>query len=95
MGKTTEVSKFTKEQIISLIGMLVMVILILVFKFEASLAAFSVGATLIILRVGDQKAALKAMPWGTMILVCGVGVLMNLVENSEESIFFLPVLQAS
>lgn len=79
MGKATEVSKFTKEQIVSLIGMLVMVILILVFKFEASLAAFSVGGTLIILRVGDQKAAFKAMPWGTMILVCGVGVLMNLV----------------
>ncbi|MCD8081985.1 MAG: C4-dicarboxylate ABC transporter [Clostridiales bacterium] len=79
MGRAVEVEKFTSKQIISLIGMLVMALLILVFKFETSLAAFSVGIVLILLGVGDQKKALSLMPWNTMFLVCGVGVLMNLV----------------
>ena len=34
-----------------------------------------------ILKVGEQKKALSTVPWGTLILICGVGVLMNIVDQ--------------
>ncbi|MFV0363572.1 MAG: SLC13 family permease [Suipraeoptans sp.] len=74
-----EHEKFTYQQIASLIGMLVMTFLILVMKFEVGLAAFAVATVLIILRACDEKTAIKKMPWSTIMLVIGVGVLMNLV----------------
>lgn len=70
---------FTVQQILSLVGMLVMALLILLAGFEVGFAAFSVSAVLIILKVCDADVAIKSVPWGTIILVLGVGVLMNLV----------------
>ncbi|CUX47910.1 SLC13 family permease [Clostridium sp. C105KSO13] len=70
---------FTRQQILSLGGMLVMAVLILIFKYETGLAALSVSAVLILLKVCDESVAIKNVPWGTIILVTGVGVLMNLV----------------
>lgn len=34
---------------------------------------------MILLGIGDEKTAFKSVPWSTLIMVCGVGVLMNLV----------------
>ena len=31
------------------------------------------------LRVSDEEQALKKIPWGTLLLICGVGVLMNVI----------------
>lgn len=71
--------KFTVQQILSLVGMLVMALLILVFNFQTGLAAFAVASVLILLKVCDESEAIKGIPWGTILLVTGVGVLMNLV----------------
>lgn len=71
--------KFTIQQILSLVGMLVMAILILVFKFQTGLAAFAVATVLLLLKVCDESEAIKSIPWGTILLVTGVGILMNLV----------------
>lgn len=71
--------KFTVQQILSLVGMLVMAILILAFNFQTGLAAFAVASVLILLKVCDESEAIKGIPWGTILLVTGVGVLMNLV----------------
>lgn len=71
--------KFTVQQILSLVGMLLMAILILAFNFQTGLAAFAVASVLILLKVCDESEAIKGIPWGTILLVTGVGVLMNLV----------------
>ncbi len=34
---------------------------------------------MVILGVTDEKKALVKVPWGTLLLICGVGVLMNVV----------------
>lgn len=71
--------KFDRNQILSLIGMLVMVLLILVGGLNAGLSALCVAAVLFLLRVADEKTIFKKMPWGTIFMVIGVGMLMNLV----------------
>lgn len=76
-----DMEKFNKNQIITLIGMVVMVILVAGFDQNVGLASFLVASILMILKVGEQKKALSTVPWGTLILICGVGVLMNIVDQ--------------
>jgi hypothetical protein len=60
-------------------GVLAMVVAVLLLKINVGLDGFIVGISLIALKTIDERTAVRNMPWGTILLVCGVGVLMNLV----------------
>ena len=75
----SDIPAFNKEQIITLIGIAVMVGLVMLFKVNVGLASFTVAMVLSFLRVSDEEQALKKIPWGTLLLICGVGVLMNVI----------------
>ena len=70
---------FNGKQKITLIGIVVMVILVMVFKIHVGLVSFAVAAVLSFLKVSDEAEALKRIPWGTLLLITGVGVLMQLI----------------
>ncbi len=78
--KLSDTPKFTAHQLISLSGILVMLLLIIFVKMNVGLAAFLVATTLIFFKIGDESVSLKNIPWGTVMLVLGVGVLMNIVD---------------
>ena len=78
--KKEDLAKFTKNQIITLVGMATMVIMVAGFGIDVGLASFLIAAILLILKVGEQKKALSTVPWGTLLLICGVGVLMNIID---------------
>jgi len=44
--------------------------------------AFILSAVLLLFNAGDSKAAIKAMPWGVMMMVCGVSVLIDVMDKS-------------
>ena len=77
--KFSDIPAFNKEQIITLIGIASMVGLVMLFKVNVGLASFTVAMILSFLRVSDEEQALKKIPWGTLLLICGVGVLMNVI----------------
>ena len=77
--KMSETPKFTKNHVITVLAILVMIVCVALLKFNVGLTAFLIGAILLIIKVGDEGKALAKVPWGTMILVCGVGVLMNAI----------------
>lgn len=70
---------FARQQVITLTGIIVMVVLVLLFHINVGLASFGVAAILSFLNVSDETAALRRIPWGTLLLICGVGVLMNII----------------
>ncbi len=74
-----DLPSFTKQQIDTLIGIMVMVVLVMFFHFNVGLTSFAVAAALSFLRVADEDQALRNVPWGTLILIGGVSVLMNLI----------------
>lgn len=74
-----KVEPFTAKQLIALAGIVVMILMVIFLKLDVGLASFLVAAVLAIVKCGDEKVALKNVPWGTLIMVTGVGVLMNLV----------------
>ena len=70
---------FNGKQKITLAGIVVMVILVMIFKINVGLVSFAVAAVLSFLKVSDEGEALKRIPWGTLLLITGVGVLMQLI----------------
>lgn len=76
-----DIDKFDKNQIITMIGMAIMVCMVLFFEINVGLASFFMASILVLLGVCSEKKALSSVPWGTLILICGVGVLMNIVDK--------------
>ena len=77
-----DIPPFNKNQIITLIGIGIMVILVLFFKVNVGLTGFAVAMVLSFLRVADEGEAIKKIPWGTLLLITGVGVLMHIIVRS-------------
>ncbi len=70
---------FNTKQKITLVGVAVMVVLVMGYKMNVGLVSFAVAAVLSFLRVSDEGEAIKRIPWGTLLLITGVGVLMHLI----------------
>lgn len=75
--------KFNKKQLVSFIGLLTMVVAVVFFKQNVGLFSFGVGAVLLCLGLADEGKALRGIPWGVLILVAGVGTLMELVIKTD------------
>ncbi len=75
----TETGKFTHQQLITLGGIVLMTVLTLFFEINVGLSAFLAIIILLLFRVTDEKEAFNNIPLSTLILVTGVGMLMNLV----------------
>lgn len=81
--KLNDLAPFNIQQKITLLGIFVMVITVMFFKVNVGLAAFIIAAVLSFLKVAKEREAISNIPWGTLLLVTGVGVLMNVVIKLE------------
>ncbi len=75
---------------ISVIAMLVIGVIFL--RVDVGMGAFAGAAILIILRASDEAAALRVMPWGVVLMVCGVTVLTSLLEKTGGMELFSTLL---
>lgn len=75
----SEIDKFNKKQKITLLGILVMIFMVLILKINAGLASFLIATAIMLFKVADEKQVLAHVPWGTLILVTGVNVLMSVI----------------
>jgi di/tricarboxylate transporter len=55
---------------------------VLIFKLNAGLSAFAVSVILILMNAADETQAIKKIPWGVMVMVCGVSLLIALLEKT-------------
>ena len=69
--KLSEIPKFNREQRYTIIGIIVMVVCCIGFKLDTGLFAFVVA----------EKKAIKSIPWGTLVFICGVGTLINVINT--------------
>jgi Na+/H+ antiporter NhaD/arsenite permease-like protein len=76
-----DVEPFNYQQYITLAGIAVLVIGVFFFKLDIGLGGFLVGTVLILLGAADEDKAFKAMPWGAIIMVTGVTVLIQLMSK--------------
>ena len=76
----SDIPAFSKQQWICLIGIVAFMVLAFVTGYNVGLCALIVGLILIALKVGPtDKEVIKDMSWNTILLICGVSILMNVV----------------
>ncbi len=74
-------AKFSRSQILTLLGFLVVIIASAFFDRNVGLISFAVGILLVALNAADEKEVFRTVSWSTLIMVTGVGMLMEIVMN--------------
>ena len=62
--------------------------------FNIGLAAITAAVVLALLRAADDGEAIKRMPWGTILMVCGVTVLIGLLQTTGGMDIFSNLLSS-
>jgi Na+/H+ antiporter NhaD/arsenite permease-like protein len=65
---------------------------VVLLKVNLGLAAFAAAALLILARTGDDAAMLKQVPWSVLVMVCGVSVLIGVLEGTGGMLLFTDLL---
>ena len=79
--KLSEIPAFNRNQKLTMAAIVIMVVCCIGFKLDTGLFAFIMAAILILLGAADEKAAIKGIPWGTLIFICGVGSLVSVIDK--------------
>lgn len=86
--------KFSGIQWLSLMGLAVLAVGALFFSWNVGLTSFLIGTVLIVLGCGSESAAIKAIPLGVILMVLGVGVLMNVISLSGGIDIMISMLES-
>ncbi|MBQ9573814.1 MAG: hypothetical protein IJR27_00855 [Synergistaceae bacterium] len=79
--KWSEIPKFNRDQRITIAVIVVVVVCCIGFKLDTGLFAFLAASVLILTGCADEKKAIKGIPWGTLVFICGVGALVNVINK--------------
>lgn len=85
-------SALTRPQILTLAVILAWIIGVLGFKLNVGLSAFAVAALLLGMRATDEAQSLKRVPWGVIMMVSGVSLLIALLEKTGGMEYFTTLL---
>lgn len=75
-------AKWETKQIVTLVGIAVLVIAAVGFKMHIGFTAITIAVCIAWLSKEDDIKAIKSIHWGTLIMVCGVMVLVGLMRTS-------------
>jgi di/tricarboxylate transporter len=76
------VRSLDRHQLLTLAMIGVLILGVIFGGFNIGMAAFAGAVFLSLLRAADDAEAIKRMPWGTILMVCGVTVLIGLLEKT-------------
>lgn len=75
---------------------LTLIVLLLIgvigFELEVGMTALTAATILTFARAADEKEAIRGMPWGVMLMVTGVTVLITLMEKTQGLNLFTDLL---
>ena len=83
---------FDRRQRITAAIILVWVVGVLGFKLSLGLSAFAAVIILIALRATDERQAIAQVPWTIVLMVCGVSVLVSVLEATGGMDLFTALL---
>lgn len=80
-GEAEQIPSFTPMQLVTLAGIVLVALLTAFFNVNVGLAAISVSVILTIIHAADEGTAMKKVPWNTLVMITGVGILISLVTE--------------
>ena len=89
---TGERAPLTGRQTLTLVLNAAWIAGVLALNLHLGLSAFAVAAIVLLCRASDESAAVKRMPWGIIMMVSGVSVLMALLEKTGGMDLFADLL---
>ena len=81
-GEKEKLASFSWQQLLSLAGLAILAVGVLFLGWNVGLTGFLIGSILIVAGCGNEKKAVGGVPWSVIIMVLGVGMLMNIVKVS-------------
>ena len=74
---------FDRRHWITLATIVALVLSVIIWKVNIGMAAFAGAVVLVLSNSADDGEAIKRMPWRVIVMVCGVTVLIALVERAQ------------
>ncbi len=68
------------------------IVAVVLLKVNLGLAAFAAAALIILARAADDSAMVKVVPWSVLVMVCGVSVLIGVLEGTGGMELFTDLL---
>lgn len=65
---------------------------VVVFRMNVGLAAFAAASIIVLAKAADEIASIRRIPWGVIVMVCGVTVLIALLEKTGGMDLFTSLL---
>lgn len=69
-----------------------LVVSVLVFDVTVGMAALTGATLLALVRAGDEKETIARMPWNVVLMVCGVTILIGVLERTQGMDLFTELL---
>lgn len=79
---TAPAPSWNQKQILTLFAIASLIIGVVVFKINAGVLAIVLAVLLILLGAGDGRKVMRTIPWGVVMMVCGVSTLVSIVEQT-------------
>ena len=79
----TPIDRFDRRHWITLATIATLLLSVIVAKVNVGMAAFAGAVVLVLSKSADDGEAIKRMPWRVIVMVCGVTVLISLVERAQ------------
>jgi di/tricarboxylate transporter len=91
--KTAEkIEPFDAKQKLTLAVIAALVLSVILLKLDVTVGAFIGAVMLSLAGVADERAAVKAIPWDAILMVCGVTVLVAMMEKAGGMSLFTSLL---
>jgi di/tricarboxylate transporter len=86
------VEPMTWNQKLTVALMALLIAAVVLLKIDVAMGAFMAAAVLTLTRASDEEAAVKALPWNVIVMVCGVIVLISILEKKGGLDLFTTIL---
>jgi Na+/H+ antiporter NhaD/arsenite permease-like protein len=83
---------FTWNQKLTLAVIALLLICVVFFRIDIGMGAIIGASILTLFRASNEEAAIKAIPWNVIVMVCGVTVLISILEKKGGMDLFTSML---
>lgn len=94
LEETAIVSEWTTAHRLTIAVCVVWIASVVLLKVNPGLSAFAAASVLVLLRAGDDGAMLRSIPWSVITMVCGVSVLVGVLDKTGGMDLFTSMLAA-
>lgn len=85
---------FTWRQWYTLASIAFLVVAVIGLKWSVGPVAFCIGATYILFDIADDSDAVHKMPWAVIVMVCGMSVLINVMDKAGGLLMLVDMIAA-